>query len=92
MSGIDKIEVSLMELLAEKEIIARCELLNRTYDAVRKANLADSEREELERMVGKHIAAGIFASMMSSEPIFFGFQAYTYAQINGRIFHSAYPK
>lgn len=88
MSGVDKIECILRELLAEKEIIARCELLNRTYDAVRKADLADGEREELERMVGKHIAAGIFASMMSGEPIFFGLPKLdTYTQINNRIFH-----
>ncbi len=87
-SGIDRIEGSLRELLAEREIIARCELLNRTYDAVRSAGLTDIEREDLEKMVGKHISAGIFASMMSSEPIFFGLPKLdTYTHINGRIFH-----
>ncbi len=52
MSGIDKISGSLRELLKEREIIARCDLLNRTYDFVRTANLTDTEREELQKMAG----------------------------------------
>lgn len=88
MSGIDKIGGSLRELLKDREIIARCELLNRTYDIVRTANLIDEEREELSKMVGLHIAAGIFASMMSDTPIFNDLSKIdTYTQINGRIFH-----
>ncbi|HSD58102.1 MAG TPA: hypothetical protein VLB04_07950 [Methanotrichaceae archaeon] len=88
MSGIDKIGVSLRELLKEREIIARCELLNRTYDIVRTANLTDTEREELQKTAGLHIAAGIFASMMSDTPIFNDLPKLdTYTQINGRIFH-----
>lgn len=86
--GIDRIGGSLRELLKEREIVARCELLNRTYEIVREAKLTDTEREDLKKMVGSHIAAGIFASMMSGTPIFFDLPKIdTYTQINGRIFH-----
>lgn len=92
-SGIEKIEGSLRELLGEREIIARCELLNRTYDAVRMADLTDSERDELEKIAGKHTAASIFASMMSGKPIFESMPKLdTYTQINGRIFHFLHTK
>lgn len=88
MSGIDRIGGSLRELLKEREIIARCELLNRTYEIVRVALLTAAEREDLQKMVGPHIAAGIFASMMSGSPIFFDLPKLdTYTQIQGRIFH-----
>ncbi len=88
MSGIDRIAGSLRELLKEREIIARCELLNRTYAIVRETKLTDAEREDLQKMAGSHIAAGIFASMMSGTPIFFDLpKVDTYTQINGRIFH-----
>ena len=40
---IEKITGPLRELLREREIIARCELLLRTYDIVRAANLSDQE-------------------------------------------------
>jgi hypothetical protein len=93
MSGIDKIDGSLHELLKEREIIARCELLNRTYNIVRAAELTDSEREELSKAVGMHISAGIFASMMSGTPIFSDLPKLdTYTQINGRIFHFLHTK
>ena len=88
MNGIEKIKGSLRELLKDKEIIARCELLNRTYDFVRNASLTTDEKDELTKMVGKEIAPGIFASMMSGSPIFFDLPRLdTYTQINGRIFH-----
>lgn len=88
ISGIERIGGSLRELLKEREIIARCELLNRIYEAVREAMLTDAEREDLQKMVGSHIAAGIFASMMSGSPIFFDLPKLdTYTQINGKIFH-----
>ncbi len=88
VTGIDRISSSLRELIREKEIIARCELLNRTYDFVRAADLNESEREELCKMVGKEIASGIFASIMSGAPVFFDLPKLdTYTQINGRIFH-----
>lgn len=93
MSGIDKIEGSLRELLKEREIIARCELLNRTYEIVRAANLTDAEKEELSKMAGLHIPAGIFASMMSGKPMFNDLPKIdTYTQINGRIFHFLHTK
>lgn len=86
--GIDRIGSSLRELLGEREIIARCELLHRTYDFVRNAELGSKDREELQRMVGPRIAPGIFASMMSGTPIFFDLPRLdTYAQMNGQIFH-----
>ncbi len=88
MTGIGKIESALRDLLREREIIARCELLNRIYDFVRAACLSESEKEELAKMVGNQIAPGIFSSMMSGEPIFFNLPKLdTYTQVNGRIFH-----
>ncbi|MDM7912746.1 MAG: hypothetical protein QUS09_06585 [Methanotrichaceae archaeon] len=92
-SGIDRINGSLRELLKEREIIARCELLNRTYEIVRAAELTDSEREEISKIAGSHIAVGIFASMMSGKPIFSDLPKLdTYTQINGRIFHFLHTK
>ncbi|MFB3766378.1 MAG: hypothetical protein ACE14P_14185 [Methanotrichaceae archaeon] len=88
MNGIEKIKSSLRELLKDREIIARCELLNRIYDFVRNAKLTPEEKDELQRIVGKEIAPGIFASMMSDSPIFFDLPRLdTYTQMNGRIFH-----
>ena len=49
----DKIVDPLRALLREREIIARCELLLRTYDAVRAAKLTDQETLELKKMVGE---------------------------------------
>ncbi len=91
--GIDRISGSLKGLLQEKEIIARCELLLRIYDSVRAASLSDPEIEELERLAGKPIAAGIFASIMNGEPIFFDLPRLdTYTQIDGRVFHFVHTK
>ena len=44
---IDKIAGPLRKVLREREIIARCELLLRTYDIVRAADLSEEDREEL---------------------------------------------
>lgn len=88
MDGIEEIESSLRKLLRDNEIIARCELLNRTYEFVRNAGLTPEEKEELQKMAGLEIASGIFASMMSGSPIFFDLPRLdTYTLINGRIFH-----
>jgi len=89
MTGIERIEGSLRLLLQEKEIIARCELLLRTYEAVRAASLSDQEKEELHKLVGgKAGAPGIFASMMNGAPVFLNLPKIdTYTQMNGRIFH-----
>lgn len=93
MSEIDKISCALIELLKEKEIIARCELLLRTYDIVRTASLSDQESQDLCRMVGENTASGIFASIMSKDPIFFDLPRLdTYTQIDGRIFHFLHTK
>ena len=55
---------------------------------MRNANLTPEEKDELQKLVGKEIASGIFASMMSGSPIFFDLPRLdTYTQINGRIFH-----
>ncbi len=90
---IDKIAGPLRKVLREREIIARCELLLRTYDIVRGANLSQEEREELQKIVGKKIAPGIFASMMSNEPAFFDLPRLdTFTQMDGRIFHFLHTK
>jgi hypothetical protein len=93
MTGMEIIRESLQKLLEEKEIIARCELLLRTYEYVRKASLCDAEQEELKTIAGKHFAPGIFASMISGSPIFFNLPKLdTYTQINGHIFHFLHTK
>jgi hypothetical protein len=93
MTEIDKIAGALRELLKEKEIIARCELLLRTYDIVFAANLSDQESLALQKMVGGRIAPGIFASIMSGESVFFDLPKLdTYTQINGHIFHFLHTK
>jgi hypothetical protein len=90
---IEKIASPLRELLSQREIIARCELLIRTYDIVRSANLSEQDRKELGEMVGKRLAPGIFASIMSKEPVFFNLPKLdTYTQMNGRIFHFQHTK
>jgi len=93
MSEIEKIAGPLRELLSEREIIARCELLIRTYDIVQSAGLSHEAERELAAQVGPRIASGIFASMMSKEPLFFNLPALdTYTQMNGRIFHFLHTK
>ncbi len=93
MTEIEKIAGPLRELLREREIIARCELLLRTYDIVRSAKLSDQEHSELAKIVGKRIAPGIFASIMSNDPIFFDLPKLdTYTQINNRVFHFLHTK
>jgi hypothetical protein len=93
MTEIEKIAGPLRELLREREIIARCELLLRTYDIVRSAKLSDQERSELGKTVGERIAPCIFASIMGKEPILFDLPMLdTYTQIDGRIFHFSHTK
>jgi hypothetical protein len=93
MTEIERIAGPLRELLREREIIARCELLLRTYDIVRSADLSDHERNELCKIVGKRAAPGIFASIMSKDAIFFDLPRLdTYTQIAGRIFHFLHTK
>jgi hypothetical protein len=90
---MEKIENSLRDLLNEREIIARCELLNRTYDFVRDAALSASEKEDLHKLVGKQLAAGIFANLLSGAPIFFNLPKLdTYTLLNGKIFHFIHTK
>ncbi len=93
MTEIQSIAGPLRELLQEREIISRCELLLRTYDIVRSAKLSDQERMELVETVGERIAPGIFASIMSKEPVFPDLPKLdTYTQIDGRIFHFSHSK
>ncbi len=93
MIEIEKIAGPLRELLREREIIARCELLIRTYDIVRSANLSPEEEKELAAQIGPRIAPGIFASIMSKEPVFFNLPVLdTYTQMNDRIFHFLHTK
>lgn len=88
MTGIEKISGPLRQLLKEREIIARCELLLRIYDIVERADLSEQESEELKELVGERIAPGVFANIMGGEPIFFDLPKLdTYTQMNGRIFH-----
>ena len=93
MTEIKSIAGPLRELLAEREIIARCELLLRTYQIVRDAELSEEERAELKALVGERIAPGIFASIMGKDAIFFDLPKLdTYTQMNGRIFHFLHTK
>jgi hypothetical protein len=93
MAGKELISLSLRELLAEKEIIARCELLYRTYGYVRKAELDRKEREELENLVGRPIAPGIFASIMGDNPIFSDLPRLdSYTLLSDRLFHFSHAK
>ncbi|HWQ18969.1 MAG TPA: hypothetical protein VN455_04270 [Methanotrichaceae archaeon] len=88
MTEIEQIGNSLRDLISDRSIIARCELLNRTYQFVHQANLSAEEKAELQKMVGQHIAAGIFNNILSGAPIFFDLPKLdTYTTINGRIFH-----
>ncbi|MEI6103723.1 MAG: hypothetical protein WCP70_07235 [Methanothrix sp.] len=93
MTKIEKIAGPLRELLHERGIIARCELLLRTYDIVRSAKLSDKERMELCKTVGERIAPSIFAGIMGKEPILFDLPMLdSYTQIDGRIFHFSHTK
>jgi hypothetical protein len=93
MTEIEKIAGPLRELLRERGIIARCELLLRTYDIVRSAKLSDQERRELGKTIGERIASGIFASIMGKEPKLLDLpQLDSYTQIDGRIFHFSHTK
>lgn len=88
LSGLDRIGDPLRAMLREREIIARCELLNRTYDLVRSAHLSPSEKEELQKLVGKKIESGVFSNILSGTPIFFDLPKLdAYTLLNGRIFH-----
>jgi len=88
MTKIEQIGNSLRDLIRDRSIIARCELLNRTYQFVRQANLSAEEKAELQKLVGEQIAAGIFCNILSGAPIFFDLPKLdTYTTINGRIFH-----
>lgn len=93
MTEIKSIAGPLRELLAEREIIARCELLLRTYQIVQDAELSEDERTELKALMGERIAPGIFASIMGKDPVLFDLPKLdTYTQMNGRIFHFLHTK
>jgi hypothetical protein len=93
MSGRELISLFIRELLAEREIIARCELLYRIYDHVRKAELDPLETEELQKLVGRPIAPGIFASIMGKDPVFFDLPRLdSFTMQGGRIFHFSHDK
>jgi hypothetical protein len=93
LTGMDRIGGDLRDLLRRREIIARCELLNRTYQIVRTANLSPSEKEELSKLVGKQIASGVFSNILSGSPIFFDLPRLdTYTLLGGKIFHFIHTK
>lgn len=88
MTAIERIETPLRNLLMDRRIIARCELLNRTYDFVRAAQLSTSEVIDLKSLVGEHVGAGVFANLLSSSPIFLDIPRLdTYTLLNDKIFH-----
>ena len=88
MNAIERIGTPLRSLLMDRGIIARCELLNRTYDFVRAAQLSPSEEDDLKRLVGERVAAGVFAKLLSGTPISFDLPRLdTYTLLNGKIFH-----
>lgn len=93
MTGFGRISGALRGLLEESDIIARCELILRTYDAVLRAELSEKEMEELRGVVGERIAPGIFASIMSGEPIFYDLPRLdSYTVLEGHIFHFLHTK
>jgi hypothetical protein len=79
----------LSDLLTEKEIIARYELLQRVYDCVRKADFTAEEKEELKKALGKkNVASGVFFNILSGEPIFINLPNLdSVMNINDRMFH-----
>jgi len=86
--NIEKMREALRALIEGRRIISRCELLHRIYKIVRDADLDASEREELESMVGRRLAPGIFASIMSDASIF-GLQGLVSSiTLHGRIFQN----
>jgi hypothetical protein len=88
MSAIERIGKPLRDLIRERGIIARCELLNRTYHIVRQADLTKADVDELEKLVGKQLPAGIFNNLLSGAPIFLDLPRLdTYTLIKNRIFH-----
>lgn len=87
-TAIERIGTPFRNLLMDRRIIARCELLNRTYDFLRAAQLSTSEVNDLKRLVGEHVGAGVFANLLSGTPIFFDIPRLdTYTLLNGKIFH-----
>jgi len=85
---IDELGAALRSLVQERIIVARCELLHRTYQAVRQAQLNQQERAELMKLVGSRIAPGIFSSIVSGAPIFMNFPKLdSFTVVDGRIFH-----
>jgi ERCC4-related helicase len=86
---IEMIGGCLSALLAEKEIIARYELLQRVYEYVRRADLSATEREELKAILGnKHLASALFFNVLSGEPIFINLPKLdSVMKINDMIFH-----
>lgn len=83
---IKMIGESLQALIEDRRIIARCELLHRIYELVRRADLDVSERDELESMVGKRLAPGIFTSIMSGAPPFELARVASFTTLHNRIF------
>ena len=65
INAIERIRSSLRDLLMDRGIIARCELLNRTYEIVRSTNPSPSEKEELHKLLGMQVAVGVFANLLS---------------------------
>ena len=86
--NIKMIREALHALIEGRRIIAKCELLHRIYKIVRDANLDASEREELESMVGKRLAPGIFANIMSGASIFGLRGLVSSTTLHGRIFQN----
>jgi len=86
---IEFIGSCLSDLLTEKEIIARYELLQRVYDCVRRADLSPEEKVELKKTLGKkNVASGIFFNLLSGEPIFINLPKLdSVMKINDRMFH-----
>ncbi|NYT02400.1 MAG: hypothetical protein GKC10_06570 [Methanosarcinales archaeon] len=90
MNKIDVLGNTLRSMIQERGILARCELLQRIYEAVRDADLDAGERAELEKLVGKRLAPGVFGNILSGSPIFPDFPRLdSFMQIQGRVFHFA---
>jgi len=91
---VDVIGACLNSHLSEKAIISRYELLQQVYGCVRKAELTEAEREEMQSLLGEkknNVAVSIFSNILSGDPIFMNLPKLDSAiNVNDVLFHFAH--